>query len=161
MKYGYSKNTYERKNSAKTSSVIYLCCSLCLLVTAVCSPSSPAYPCAGPSGMRALQGHGRISAQCCQSPELLYSQECHLVTPDITGKNSTEKRHSRLSSVALRSWICPEVKCTNMPLALRVCKAGERRESRPPNIIPSFAPPKMNCVKESLVQSKLQMFSWR
>lgn len=110
MKCGYSKNRYERKNSAKTSSVIYLCCSLCLLGMAFCSLSSPAYPCASPSGMRALQGHGWISAHCCQSPELLYSQECHLVTPDIARKNSTEKKHNRPSPVALRSWICPEVK---------------------------------------------------
>lgn len=43
-------------------------------------------------------------------PEFLCSQVCQLVTPDITRKNSTGKRHSWRSSVALRSWISLEVK---------------------------------------------------
>lgn len=88
----------KEKNSARSSSLIYLCCSLFLLmsrlVSVFSSLSSSAYLCASLSGVPALQGHAWISAQWCQSPEFLCSQARQLVTPDITRKKTALEKNT-------------------------------------------------------------------
>lgn len=72
-----------------------------LLVLTYSSQSSSAYLCANLQGIPALQGHGWISAQCCQSPEFICSQACQLVISDITRK----KKHQKKTQLMLFSYI--------------------------------------------------------